>query len=549
MKLFGTLAPPPRRRDRSEARGSNWPSDIPGGGFGMAETNRLFADWNGLTTSLDAQLVNSLVTMRQRSRHFAINEDYARAYLIAARNNIIGPAGVNFQADAMNPARPLTVDGTTEWEEQPDTQANDAIEAAYREFSKATYTDAQGRVRPAFCGNGRVGRTGFAHLGITTAERDGEFLFRHLRGAKNPWGYAVEPINADYLDETKNRNLEDGGSIRLGVQRDAMGEVTHYWLRKSIAGDNYWPGRSDPFASEPVPASDITHFFYPEDFEQSRGIPAIHAGAQRLKMLAGYEEAALEASRAAACKHEYFKRINDPNAPTPEYQPDAYGTDGIPLSDVEPGTREELPPGFDVVSIDPMFPHTEHGGFMHTTLGGVASGLGISHMTLTGNLNNANYSSMRAGLLPERDQWMCKQDHWIGCVELIIFLNWLRMALLKGAITLPNGAALPAARWQKFARCRFQGRRWPWVDPLKDQEANALALKQRTTTRTAIVAQGGGDRDEVWRQLQREKADAARRGLTLPEDVEAAAEMAGAKAALQAKKKPEGEEEPANEEE
>lgn len=495
---------------------------MPGSGFGMAAGGRLFADWSGFNTTIDSRLTAELCLMRQRSRAFALNEDYARAYLIAARNNIIGPSGVTLQMDVTDPPKPMKQDdGTEEWIAEPDTLVNDAIEAAYKEFSKARVIDAHGRERPSFCVSGDLTRTEFADLGITAAERDGEFLCRLVRGFDNPWRFAVEPMNADYLDETKNMVLEDGGSIRLGVQRNRWGEVTHYWLRKWIPGDTYWPNRnSDPYRSEPVDASNIIHFFFREDVSQSRGIPSLHAGAQRLKMLSGYEEAALEASRAAACKHEYFKRMNDPNAPAGEYQGDGE-QDGVPLSDVEPGTREELPPGFDVVAIDPKYPHSEHGGFITTTLGGVSAGLGISRMTLTGDLTQANYSSMRAGLLPERDFWMKKQGHWINRVELVIFLVWLRMALMNGAIMLPNGSKLPAARFEKFARPIFQGRRWQWIDPATDQEANSTALAQRIQSRGAILAQQGhGDPDEMARTIKRERKIYARNGIVLPEDVE-----------------------------
>lgn len=534
MKLYGSLTPPaPPRHRRGFINGT---PRAGASGFGMASTSRLFADWSAGTITNDSLLASQLVPMRNRARQLARDEDYMKAFLIAVRNNVIGPNGVTLQMDVRNPAR-KTAEG--EWETPPDDLANDAIEAAYDMASKRWTMDRQGNRVPAFTTSGKYSRTEFAHLGMTTTARDGEFFWRVIRGFDNPGGFAIQPINPDFVDECKNEVRPNGDEVRMGVQRNSWGRVTGFWLRTWNPGDTFWTGRSaGSYKSDFVSSEDIRHFYVPDDFDLSRGYPWIHAGATRLKMLSGYEEGALEASRAAACKHEYFKRINDPTAPVADFTGDATDEFGNLLSDVEPGTREKLPDGYDVVSIDPKYPHTEHGGFITATLGGICAGLGLSRLTLTGDLSQANYSSMRAGLLPERDQWMLLQSLWILGVELPNFLDWLRFALLKGAIKLPNGVALPADRFDKFAQPVFQGRRWPWVDPMKDQEANALALAQRVTTRTSIVAQQGSDLDEVFRTLEREKRIAAKRGLTFPEDVAALAAIAGAKAAVTAGNKP-----------
>jgi capsid protein len=62
-----------------------------------------------------------------------------------------------------------------------------------------------------------------------------------------------------------------------------------------------------------------------------------------------------------------------------------------------------------------------------------------------------------------------------------------------GAITFQNGSQLPAAKFEKFNAPEFQGRRWPWVDPLKDVQASVLAINNLLTTRTKVLAEQGGD--------------------------------------------------------
>jgi len=102
------------------------------------------------------------------------------------------------------------------------------------------------------------------------------------------------------------------------------------------------------------------------------------------------------------------------------------------------------------------------------------------------------------------------------------------MALLNSAVKLTNGTPLPADRFEKFARPVMNGRRWAWVDPQKDQEANATALAQRTTSRIDIVAQQGGDIDTTFRNIARVKKLAAKYEISLPEDVEASTAVTSA---------------------
>lgn len=476
-----------------------FPSSRSQSGFSMASQSRLYQDWNVGTISTDSILRQQLVFMRNRARQLARDEDYMRSFLAAVRNNVIGPNGVVLQMDARNP------DGET------DDLANDAIEGAWDEFSKPATMSADGRYTPGFCANGETGRVQFGHLAMTTTARDGEFYYRVVRGFDNPWGFTVQPINPDYIDEEKNEVLRNGDQIRMGVQKNMWGQVTAYWLRTWNPGDVF--SISTRMESKPVPASEIRRFYLPDDFELSRGYPWIHAGATRLKMLGGYEESALEASRGAACKNKVWERPVDANG---DFRGESKDADGNWLDNMEPGVTEIGPIGWKLNVVDPKYPHTEHKGFISATLMGIAAGLNISAMTLTGDLSNANYSSMRAGLLPERDMWRVIQGLWICQVEQPIFMEWLRMSLLRGAIKMPNGSALPAVKFEKFAKPMFIGRRWAWVDPEKDQRANKLALDEMLTTRTAVVAEQGGDFEDVLRARAREQKLFAKYGLEEP---------------------------------
>jgi hypothetical protein len=74
---------------------------------------------------------------------------------------------------------------------------------------------------------------------------------------------------------------------------------------------------------------------------------------------------------------------------------------------------------------------------------------------------------------------------------------------VRGIITMPNGSALPAAKLDKFMAHHWQGRRWQWVDPLKDVEALARAIELRIMSPQHAAAQLGMDLDDVLRDIAR----------------------------------------------
>ena len=130
-------------------------------------------------------------------------------------------------------------------------------------------------------------------------------------------------------------------------------------------------------------------------------------------------------------------------------------------------------------------------------------------------MTDVNYSSARIAELSEREAWMILQDWLIGSFVQPIYEEWLAMALLMGQITFPqSGSVLPADRLQKFVLASsFRGRRWQWVDPLKDGQANQVLLAARLTSRTRITAEQGVEFDDLVDELADEQQQLEDAGL------------------------------------
>jgi len=208
---------------------------------------------------------------------------------------------------------------------------------------------------------------------------------------------------------------------------------------------------------ERIPASEIIHPFITDRIAQTRGTPWMVSAMTRLQMLGSYEEAELTAARVAASKMGFLVKERSEG-----YIGDTDEA-GNPLMEVEPGAIEELPMGTTFQSWNPDHPVGNYAGFVKSCLRGIAAGLGVNYNMLANDLEGVNYSSIRAGLLDEREYYKAVQRWFIDTVITPVFEGWLETNILNGTINLP------AAKLEKFNAPDWKPRRWAWVDPLKDQ--------------------------------------------------------------------------------
>jgi capsid protein len=179
--------------------------------------------------------------------------------------------------------------------------------------------------------------------------------------------------------------------------------------------------------------------------------------------------------------------------------------------DAAPGALEQLPYGTEFQSADWQYPDSAYAPFVLQRLRRISSGLNMSYNTLANDLTSVNFSSIRAGLMDEREHWKALQSWWIARFERPIFLKWLEVQLLNQNLNLPF------SKFAKFATADFRPRRWAWVDPMRDVQANLAAIAGGLKSRNEIITETS-DRDftETADELAKEKEYAAQVGIELP---------------------------------
>jgi len=437
--------------------------------------SRLTSSWNASNLSADEEMRRAIERTRARSRDLAYNNEYAKKFLQMCATHIAGPAGFTLQSLAMDRGR-------------PDRLARDAIELAFWRWAQRGVCEASGRM--SFAELQRLLVKGIA--------RDGEALVLRRRQAvtpENPYGYTLKVLEIDRLPVQKNETLKNGNKIVMGVELNTDGRAVAYWLN---LGELDAAIGAAPAATTltRLPAEDVLHLYNPERAEQHRGLPWMHPVMTGLKMLAGYEEAAITAARVGAAKMGFFT--------SPDGTADALADDNVNgefYTDAEPGAFSVLPQGYKFEQWDPDYPHQGYEAFVKARLRSIASGLGIAYHTLANDLADVNYSSSRAGTLEERDNWTVLQNWFADAFLRPVFADWLAQAMSHGAIVSINEKPLPIGKQPAFAEHAWQGRRWQWVDPMKDIEAARLAIKSGIASPQQIAAQNGVDVEDVLAQI------------------------------------------------
>jgi len=413
-----------------------------------------------------------------RSREQAKNNPWVRKILAMMRTNVVGDAGLKLRCQASN-ANGL-----------PDMAACREIEAAWLRWSTT----------PEWCdAAGKKTFRDVCNLAVTSIIRDGEAVVRLLPGfgwPDNPFAFSLKVLDPVSLDVNYIRDQErEAARIYNGVQVDEWGKATAYHFRKDWGELSWFNKLYTTVSSEHItlPADEIVHVFEQEWEDQFRGIPWLYAVLPLFKMVYGYSEAEVVAAREDACATGHYTL-----ATGVEYNPgDSYDELKDQIRELSPGNQELLPEGVSHIKHSPVRPNSAYGDFVKAQLRAAASGALVDYNTLANDLEGVSYSSIRQGVLTERDVYRHIQTLVAAHLCRRVYREWLKQYLSTGL------TSLPLAKYDKFAAHKWQGRRWQWVDPYNDARTNELMRRWGWKTDAEITDEIGGSWEENAAEISR----------------------------------------------
>ncbi len=314
-----------------------------------------------MTPATDANAaINHPATIRNRARDLVRNNSWAAKGVNVIVNNSVG-YGIRAQLKASSNLR--TRQAQALWQQHMETSAIDA--------------------------DGMMDIYGLQALAMRCLVESGEVLIRmRPRRLEDglPLPFQIQILEPDLLadDEVIESN---GNSVHNGIEFDALGRRVAYHLYRRHPGD--FSNNMLRWMAEPtrVPASEIIHLYRKDRPGQDRGVSWLAPTVRTLYDLGLYDDGTLKRVQLSAL-FAGFISSDDPQGLGDELDTE--------LPDLQPGTMYLLKSGQSVQFNSPP-PANDDPAFREWILRSVASGLGITYESLTGNLSTVNFSSARMG--------------------------------------------------------------------------------------------------------------------------------------------------------
>lgn len=309
-----------------------------------------------------------------------------------------------------------------------------------------------------------------------------------------------------------------GNTIRAGVEFDRLGRRAAYHFLREDPGDALMRSSLRSVSREQfvrVPADEVLHLFKPIEPGQVRGLPGMAAGLVRLYEVDTFVDANVARYATAALFSLIIKPAFDGTdfasrsvGQAREDVTDASGgSPAVEDLDLRPCTVVRLQPGEEVEV--PKLPDAngEFDAFMFRTACDVAAAFGIPYSLMTGDMRNANYSSERAATVAFRRDISQFQHSTMVYQMCRPMWRWFLDAavVLSGALSLPGYRSKP----REYLSVDWIPPAWEWVDPLKDIQAQIMAMQAGILPRSHVQAALGYDAEELDEEIAacKERAD------------------------------------------
>lgn len=439
-------------------------------GYDGARVGRRTDGWKTANTSANAEILRDVARVRQRSRDLVRNNPRAARAVSILASNIVG-------------------DGITPRVRSGDADLDKRVMDLWRRF--ADQSDARGR----------TDIYGLQHLAVRSMIEGGEGLARFRRRYRSDRlavPLQIQLLEAEHLDASRN---DPDRAIKQGISFNPIGAPRSYWIFPEHPGDTFRPS----LVPDEIQAYDIAHLFREDRPGQIRGVPWLAPVIVALRDLGDFEEAALVKAKIEACFAAFVTSPDGEDALPLASQ--STNDQGDTVETLEPGMVERLRPGEDIRFASP----TASGGFepfaLHMLMS-IAAGIGLTYDQMTGDLRQANYSSLRAGKIELR-RMIADWQYKLVVPQLCrpIWSRFLDAARLVGAI--PEDLDVPVT---------WIAPRHEAIDPGKETAATIQEIRGGLKPWSVAVTEAGWDPDEVLAEIAKTNGQLDAAGIVLDSD-------------------------------
>jgi lambda family phage portal protein len=454
-------------------------------GYAAAQENRASA-WSPSGGSANGEVGMAAASVARRARDAVRNDPYAARMVDLWTGNAVG-AGI-----------------TTRW---PET----AHGTAWQAWADSAACDAEGK----------LDLYGLQALAMRAVVESGECFIRLLTvptSPRNPIGLSLQVLESDHLDTARN-GMVNGAPTIQGIALGNFGEPIGYWLFPTHPGAWMLPGAR--LASNFIPAHDVLHIFRKRRPGQLRDVSWLAPVLLRLRDLGDYEAALLMKAKIEACLAAVVTDESEETLTTPSSSL-LRDSQGRAVESFEPGMILYRRGHGEVNVVNPSGGGS-HTAFARRSLEAAAVGAGLTYDQVSGDLTQANYSSLRAGKIEFRR--LCEQVQYGMLIPMLVRPIADRFHA-QGALlglwvdAMPKGVAhVPPAH--------------EMIDPLKDTTALIAQVRAGFVPQPEAAGAFGYDFRSAVEMIREANAALDAAGISLDTDPRRVAKSGGAQDAAQ----------------
>ena len=445
--------------------------------------------FNGNWTPVNADTENTDKTQRDiikaRARYLEKNSDIAQSAVGGIVRNVIG-TGIKPQART------------------GDEKLNKQIEALWAEWCEAGNCDI-------------TGQQDFTEMQAMLLRRkiyDGEILVKKVFSRNRRFPLQLQVVKSDLLTQYMLYAPKTNNIIRSGIELDEHLQPLAYWIDKKT------PDGYVAYDPERIPADEIIHLWTRTQPDQVRGMSDLAPMIKRMKDVHDYLDAETVAAKIAAC---FSLFITQDSVPTNVGRfNNVQDSEGKQLQSIRPGMIKYLNPGEKVDTAQPSRSITSAKDFVNIQSRLAGAGLGLSYELMTRDFNQSSFSAARQGALEDRKTFEPLQDYMSSHLCNPIYREWLDSCVIAGLLKIPDYFR----NREKYQAVEWVAPGWSWIDPVKEVNADILAIQNGGKTLAQWCAERGYDWREQLEQMALEKKTAEDMGLILsvhtPTSVQAA---------------------------
>jgi lambda family phage portal protein len=463
--------------------------------YEAAETSRLRKDRKD-KRSANAQNRSAAHVLRDQARHLDQNYDIAAGALDVLVNNTIG-SGI-----APEPQVLLTTG-------EPAEEFNRKLLRLWEDWIHSPEVTRQ------------LDYYSLQRLAARTVYRDGEAFGQRLSGRiaaldhNTAVPFSLEMLEPDFVPYDLN---EPQRNLVQGVQLNAWGQPLEYRVYKTHPGDDN--GAYLSLDTKAIPASRMIHVKMAKRLHQVRGVSVFASVINRFDDVKEIDESERVAARVAAAMAAYIKK-GSPDVYSPEDHPlDSDGTRMLRSMEMVPGMIfDDLAPGEEIGTIASNRPNNALIPFRADQMRSAAGGIGTSYSSLSKNYNGT-YSAQRQELVETHGHYRAVSAHFIYRFCQPVWDGFVDAALASLAVN-PRGVDMTTVYDASHTVPPM-----PWIDPLKESQANQIDENRGYKSRSRIIRERGLNPDQINQEIKRDQAEAERLGLKLGGPEKAAADQA-----------------------